>query len=223
MCVRVLSRVWLLVTPWTAACWTPLSMEFSRQEYGSGLPFPSPEALLDPAIKPTSCVSPALTSGFYTIWATKEAPEYSVCVKVTQSCPTLCDCIVHGILQARTLEWVAVPFSRGSSQPRDQTQVSCTAGKYSVWWKLKGKWNWEASRGSSPAHPVSIQIPKGRDLPCISYRSDTTLLLPEGGRFSPSLTTVQPMRDCHNSDKENPLYSELPISSNQPSVCNKPS
>ena len=46
-------------------------------------------------------------------------------VKVTQSYLTLChskDNIVHGILQARILEWVAVPFSRGSSQPRDQTQ-----------------------------------------------------------------------------------------------------
>ena len=45
-------------------------------------------------------------------------------VKVTQPCPTLChpmDNIVHGILQARILEWVAVPFFRGSSQPRDQT------------------------------------------------------------------------------------------------------
>ena len=46
-------------------------------------------------------------------------------VKVAQSCPTLCDptdCTMHGILQARLLEWVAFPFSRGSSQPRDQTQ-----------------------------------------------------------------------------------------------------
>ena len=45
-------------------------------------------------------------------------------VKVTQSCLTLCDmaCTVHGILQARILEWVAFPFSRGSSQPRDLTQ-----------------------------------------------------------------------------------------------------
>ena len=54
-------------------------------------------------------------------------------VKVTQSCPTLCDpmdYIVCGILQARTLEWVAFPFSRGSSQPRDQTQVSHTAGGF---------------------------------------------------------------------------------------------
>ena len=37
---------------------------------------------------------------------------------------------VHGILQARILEWVTVPFSRGSSQPRDQTQVSHIAGRY---------------------------------------------------------------------------------------------
>ena len=46
---------------------------------------------------------------------------------VAQLCPTLCnpiDYIVHGILQARILEWVAVPFSMGSSQPRHQTQVS---------------------------------------------------------------------------------------------------
>ena len=50
--------------------------------------------------------------------------------KVTQSCQTLCDpmgYIVHGILQARILEWVAFPCSRGSSQPRDWTQVSRTA------------------------------------------------------------------------------------------------
>ena len=40
-------------------------------------------------------------------------------VKVAQWSLTLCDCMVHGILQARTLEWVASPFSRGSSQPRD--------------------------------------------------------------------------------------------------------
>ena len=51
----------------------------------------------------------------------------SSCVKVIQSCPTLCntmDYTAHGILQARILEWVVFPFSRGSSQPRDQTQVS---------------------------------------------------------------------------------------------------
>ena len=41
---------------------------------------------------------------------------------------------VHGILQARTLEWVAVLFSRGSSRPRDWTQVSCTAGRFFTVW-----------------------------------------------------------------------------------------
>ena len=49
-------------------------------------------------------------------------------VKVAQPCATLCDpmdYIVHGILQARIVEWVAFPFSRGSSKPRDRTQVSC--------------------------------------------------------------------------------------------------
>ena len=54
-------------------------------------------------------------------------------VKVTQSCPTLCDpmdCTVHGILHSRILEWVAFPFSRGSSQPRGRTQVSCIVGGF---------------------------------------------------------------------------------------------
>ena len=54
-------------------------------------------------------------------------------MKVTQLCLTLCnpmDYTVHGILQARILEWVAFPFSRGSFQARDQIQVSCTAGRF---------------------------------------------------------------------------------------------
>ena len=45
-----------LAIPWTVACQAPLSMGFSRQEYWSGLPFPSPEALHDPGIKPGSPV-----------------------------------------------------------------------------------------------------------------------------------------------------------------------
>ena len=56
-------------------------------------------------------------------------------VKVTQLCPTLCDPMdytVHGILQARILEWIAVPFSRGSSQPRDGTQLSHIAGGFFI-------------------------------------------------------------------------------------------
>ena len=57
--------------------------------------------------------------------------------EVAQSCLTLCDPMdcslpgssVHGIFQARVLEWVAISFSRGSSQPRDRTQVSLIAGR----------------------------------------------------------------------------------------------
>ena len=54
-------------------------------------------------------------------------------VKVAQLCQTLCDLMdytVHGILQVGILEWVAFPFSRGSSQPRDRTQVSRIAGGF---------------------------------------------------------------------------------------------
>ena len=55
-----------------------------------------------------------------------------------QSCLTLCDPVdcsppgfsIHGILQARILEWVAISFSRGSSRPRDRTQVSCIPGRH---------------------------------------------------------------------------------------------
>ena len=62
--------------------------------------------------------------------------------EVAQSCPTLCDptgcsllgSSIHGIFQARELAWTAISFSRGSSQPRDRTQVSCTADRCSTIW-----------------------------------------------------------------------------------------
>ena len=64
---------------------------------------------------------------------------------VVKSCPTLWDSMdysppgssVHGLLQARILEWVAIPFSRGFSRPRDQTRISwdsCTAGRFFTIW-----------------------------------------------------------------------------------------
>ena len=84
--VKSLSRVRLFATPWTAAHQAPLSLGFSRQEYWSGLPFPSP---------------------------TRES-------EVAQSCLTLSDPMdcsppgssIHGIFQARILEWGAIAFSR---------------------------------------------------------------------------------------------------------------
>ena len=66
-------------------------------------------------------------------------------VLVTQSCPILCNLLdysppassVHGILQARILEWVAIPFFRGSSWPRDWTWVSHVAGKFFTVWDTR--------------------------------------------------------------------------------------
>ena len=58
-------------------------------------------------------------------------------VKVPQLCLTLCDPMDYGILQARILEWVAFPFSRGSSQPRDQTQVCHIAGGFFTRWATR--------------------------------------------------------------------------------------
>ena len=71
--------------------------------------------------------------------------QYSICVLVTQSRPTLCnplDCSlpgssVLGILQARILEWVAIPFCRGSSQHRDRIQVSRTLGRLFTFWATR--------------------------------------------------------------------------------------
>ena len=59
--------------PRTVACQTPLSMEFSRQEYWSGLPFPSPGDLPDTGIEPASLTSPALAGGFFTTGTTWKA------------------------------------------------------------------------------------------------------------------------------------------------------
>ena len=66
-------------------------------------------------------------------------------VWVSQSCPTLCDTVdcspssssSHRILQARICEWVAIYFSRGSAQPRDQIWVSCIAGRFFTIWATR--------------------------------------------------------------------------------------
>ena len=71
--------------------------------------------------------------------------DWGVKVLVAQSCLTLCDAMdcslsgssVHWISQARILDWVAISFSRGSSQPRDQMQVSCIAGRFFTIWAIR--------------------------------------------------------------------------------------
>ena len=79
-------------------------------------------------------------------------------VLVAQSCPTLFHALncrppgssVPETLQARILEWAAIPFSRGSSWPRDQTQVSCIAGRFFTIWATKEALGLIPGLGRSP-------------------------------------------------------------------------
>ena len=94
MCVHAqpLSRVWLFATPWTVDHQAPLSLEFSRQEYWSALPFPAPGDLPDPGIEPSSvsCIGRRILYHFVT-W---KAPPSKGCLKYisTQCCP----CVLGG-------------------------------------------------------------------------------------------------------------------------------
>ena len=81
---KSLSRVQLFVTPWRVAHQAPLSIEFSRQEYWSGLPFPPPGDLLDLVIKPASLASPALTCKFSTSSTTWPFPLALNCTLTTE-------------------------------------------------------------------------------------------------------------------------------------------
>ena len=99
--------------------------------------------------------------------------------EVTQSCPTLCDpmdyslpgSLVHGIFQARVLEWVAISFSRGSSQPRNWTWGSSIAG-FTIWaTREDGKGS--ACNAGDPALILGWEIPWRREW------QSTPLFLPD--------------------------------------------
>ena len=144
-------------TPWTVALQAPLSMGFPRREHWTGLPFPCPGDFPDPGIEPGSPWatawgelaqvpgSPPMDPTCGTVEGLEGEPPphldlYSPCpwLHSARSCPTLCeptDCSppgssVHGISQARILQWVAVPSSRGASRPRDRTQVFGIVGGF---------------------------------------------------------------------------------------------
>ena len=80
ICVLVAQHARLFMTSWTVNHQAPLSIEFLRQEYWSKLPFPLPGDLLDPGVKHTQLVSPALAGGFFTTRATWEAPITKISV-----------------------------------------------------------------------------------------------------------------------------------------------
>ena len=87
------------------------------------------------------------------------------------------DCAVHEILQARILEWVAFPFSRESSQPRDWTQVSSIAGRFCTSWATREALyaeNITQNAGLDEAQ-AGIKI-AGRNVNNLRYADDTTLM-----------------------------------------------
>ena len=105
---------------------------------------------------------------------------WKVQVKVAQWCLTLCnpmDCTFHGILQARILEWVAFPFSRGSSQARDGSQVSHAAGRFLTSWATgapqigeEGAPGWAESQAWKMTRLQGPQSPHGNaPLLCASH------------------------------------------------------
>ena len=122
---KSLSCVQLFVTLWTIACQASLSFTIPW----SLLRLMCIESLGFFLLKSTAFLFLALLVPSFCI-------ESESCSVVSDSCDPM-DYTVHGILQARLLEWVAVPFSRGSSQPRDWTQVSNTAGRFFTSWATR--------------------------------------------------------------------------------------
>ena len=117
--------------------------EFSRQENWSGLKFPFPGVLPNPGIKPTSPISPTLAGRFFTTESPGKPNLFLVvyslsCVQLFQPMGySLLGSSVHEILLATILKWVAISFSRGSSWPKDQTWVSCIAGRFFTNWAMR--------------------------------------------------------------------------------------
>ena len=161
-----LSRVWLCVTLWTVASQAPQSMGFSQQEYWSGLPCPPREDLSDPPDRTHVSYVSCIGRQVFLPQAPPEKPRSrlleilsgtaAAAAKWLQSWLTQCDpkdsspqgSPVPGILQARTLEWVAISFSN-------------------AWkWKVKGKslsrvWlsatPWTAAHQALPSRGFSRQ------------------------------------------------------------------
>ena len=117
---------------------------------------------------------------FFTIWATWG--PYTQCCElclVAQSYPTLCDPMdcspqgssICGILQARILEWVSTPSSRGSSQPRDRTQVSRIAGRFFTVWATRGSPKYHSASSPSSSAPAGLETRSGPREPITKLRA----------------------------------------------------
>ena len=122
----------LFATPWTIALQAPLSMEFPRQEYWRGLPFPPPENLPDPGMEPTSLASPALAGGFFT-----QLGSISVSINLLKMAPSLYLNIVLPVMTSKSM---------------NQNSI-----KLGLPWWVRG---WESARSGHGFNPWSRKIPR---------------------------------------------------------------
>ena len=110
----------------------------------------------------------------------------NVCL-VAQSCPTLCDPLpgfsVHGIFQARILEWIAISSSRGSSWPRDWIWVSCMTGRFFTIWATGKSPSFLLGNAQSPELPCSLPWDMPYPLSTIFGSSDHKDSYPPGLEF----------------------------------------
>ena len=169
MRAQSLSHVRLLATPWTAARQSPLSMEFSREEYWRELPHPPPGYFPDPGIKLASLVSPALVGGFFTISTTWEA------LQAHNSAQSYMDCMLGDVQTCSDVKATA-PVRTGAltNMLDEDTQGSLAEGVQkhphclhhsSVCLKLFQR--------ITPSHPRRAHPPRPRPLPSGTLRAPT--------------------------------------------------
>ena len=118
--MKLLSCVQLFATLWTIAHQAPPSMGFSRQEYWSGLPFPSPGELPDPGIETTSLNSPALADRFFTTsatWETLLKVKSLSCVQLFATLWTVAHQAPPSVGFSRQEYWSGLPFPSPGDLP----------------------------------------------------------------------------------------------------------
>ena len=166
--------------------WALGSITVNKASGGDGIPVKVFQILKNDAVKVLHSICQQIRetqqwpqdwkrSVFIPILKKGNAEECSSESEVAQSCLTLCDPLdyslqgfsVHGILQARILEWVTISFSRGSSQPRDRTQVSCFVGRHFNLWATREATREECSNYHTIAlishtSKVMLKIPQAR-------------------------------------------------------------
>ena len=147
-----------------------------------------------------------------------------VCVCwVAQLCLTLCDPMdcsppgssVHGIVQAKILEWVAIPSSRGSSQPRNQTQVSCIAGEFFTIWATRGAllkpWNTKFVVLVTTNHKMVLPAEDSPGVMCMNIKAEKYRTQVRAGGPSGGQASTGRQRDKQHRALLIPLSYEAPV------------